>query len=190
MTENHPLNPERPRGILSKSERRYYTGNLEATGQKKRNIRAGAREHLKHSLLDMVVIEKYMQDKDLESVLYDLAEPLDSEEESSINEHSLPIDDAMESMISIIYYYYDTPDMFTNIVSRGVRKQINTDELTYEVNVEIDIEQNNELEYLEELLNTHGPDRLTYIQLATLHEAGKITTEEHKEYLSEKSEDE
>ena len=186
-TEMDPWNAERPRGILSKNERRYYTRKMDATGQKKRNIRAGARNHLKHSLLDMVVIADNMQDKDLDEVL-----PRDEFSMNKTKQDKLhpSLEDAMSSMVSIMYFYYDDPDLLAEAVSRGVYERQIKKGYSSNINVEIDIEQRDELEYLERLLDNHGPHELTYIQLGALREAGKITTEEHKEYLSQKSEDE
>jgi len=183
----NPENAERPRGILSKNERRYYTGDLDADSQKERNIRAGAREHLKHSLLDLVVIENRMQDRDLEMVL--------KRDEFSMSKRGIDrlhpsLDSAMKAAISIMYFYYDKPEPLAGAIDAGISMRETKNGYNVDVNTDINIETRSELEFLERLLRNHGPEELSFSDLGALHDAGRISTEEHIGYLSEKSEDE
>ncbi len=70
---------ERPRGILSKKDRRFlldgdYRSSLEAQSQ--RNTRARIRERFRHSILDFWLLERYIEERDLEHVFSDPDDPL------------------------------------------------------------------------------------------------------------------
>ena len=183
-SEVDPENTERPRGILSKNERRYYTGELEVgtNSQKARNMRAGARKHLRHSLLDLIVIENYMEERDLRKVL-----DRDEVVIRSNSQYESPMDDAMDAMVSLMYFRFGKPELVEESVGRGMYEREIKSGYSSSVNVEIDVESREEIEYLERRLRNIGPEELSYRQLGDLHDAGKISPEEHMEYISEKS---
>lgn len=65
-------NPDRPRGILTPTDRRYLLGEDDRDGQDERNTRYRIRERTQNSLLDLQLIADEMEPRDMERVLSDV----------------------------------------------------------------------------------------------------------------------
>lgn len=60
--------PDRDRGILTPSDRRYLLGEVELEGQDERNARYRIRQRVKESLQDMVLIAEEMEERDIDHI--------------------------------------------------------------------------------------------------------------------------
>lgn len=65
------MSHNRPRGMLSESEREYLagTGDVEPNSQQERNLRSRIRERLLNGLIDISLVLEQIEDRDLELVL-------------------------------------------------------------------------------------------------------------------------
>ena len=66
---------DRPRGILSKSDRRFLLNESYREGlepQSRRNIRSRIRERLRHAIIDFYVLDGYLDDRDRNQVFSEI----------------------------------------------------------------------------------------------------------------------
>lgn len=103
VREQDPYKADRPRGVLSKRDRRYLIGesdDIEPHSQRERNVRVDIRERLWNALLDFVIIRDRMQDRDLDQVFGSSYTPMPEEREENILERR---DEALIALIELLY---------------------------------------------------------------------------------------
>lgn len=180
-----PGNPDRPRGILTRRERRYYLGqsDIEPGTQAERSIRQSVREHLTHSILDFTILYQQLEARDLDAVMSATVE-IDGENMPTAYAHRSATD-----MIAFLWRHVDNEYGFERQVIQGIERAVQHAGWSARVDVDIDVKLQEPTGDIRSRLEDRGPEAVSATELRTLLDAGEITALEHAKYLVEKEED-
>jgi len=155
---------ERPRGILSKTDREYLFGLKDYENeQSEANRRQDIRDRIKNSLKDFKIIWALLEENDRDQVF------------RSIDTES--VDDSIEAMVSFIYLGLDgdIPRM-EEAIKRGILAGENarSEGETKQVDVSINIDHYPDVEAAKEKMQNHPLVELTVEEIGVLAKAGEL----------------
>lgn len=111
MPDDYSLDPAdtgRPRGVVSKRDRKYLTGESDVPPQSshERRIRSEIRERLYHSILDFAFLAEHLEERDRSQVFGELGTPPEEpSDEMPVAEalSSIALADGFESLLRLFY---------------------------------------------------------------------------------------
>lgn len=164
LCENWKHGEQRPRGILSKTDREYLLGAKDyANEQSEANRRQDIRDRIKSSLKDFKIIWALLEENDRNQVF------------SSLDDES--VDNSIEAMITFIYLGLegDIPRM-EKAIKRGILAGENatSEGETKQVDVSINIDHYPDVEAAKEKMQTNPLVELTVEELGVLAKANEL----------------
>ncbi len=155
---------ERPRGILSKTDREYLFGLKDYENeQSEANRRQDIRDRIKSSLKDFKIIWTLLEENDRDQVF----RGLDTES----------VDDSIEAMVSFIYLGLDgdIPRM-EKAIKRGILagENASSEGETKQVDVSINIDHYPDVEAAKEKMQNHPLVELTVEEIGILAKANEL----------------
>lgn len=176
--ELSPLNPDRPRGVLTKRERRYLIGesDIEPGTQDERSIRQSIRTHVMHSILDFTILYQALEERDRDRILKDGGDM-----------GVVPwVSNSLDDMIAFIYQTNDHPELFAGRVEGGVTHAVTRDGWFADVEVDVKVTRSKKTSDVHDRLNSDGVESVTRQELETLFRAGRIDGEEFMQLMGKK----
>lgn len=155
---------DRPRGILSKTDREYLLGSKNYENeQSEANRRQDIRDRIKNSLQDFKIIWALLEQNDRDQVF------------SSLDDET--VDNSIEAMVSFIYLGMDgdIPRM-EEAIKRGILagENASSEGGTKQVDVSINIDYYPDLEAAKEKMQNHPLIELTVEELGVLAKANEL----------------
>lgn len=155
---------ERPRGILSKTDREYLFGLKDYENeQSEANRRQDIRDRIKSSLKDFKIIWALLEQNDREQVF------------SSLGDES--VDDSIEAMVSFIYLGLDGDlPRIEKAIKRGILagENASSEGETKQVDVSINIDHYPDVEAAKEKLQNSPLGELTVEEIGVLAKANEL----------------
>jgi len=156
---------DRDRGILGQADRRYLAGesDIEPKSQSERNVRARIRNRFRNAILDMPILLKQLEDRDLEQVLR--PDILHDE-----------VTAAIPAAIGLLYL--DDEEVFETRVQQGITRAELRKGWEADVTVNIGVDRGVSVDDLAARVEDGGIDTdVSVKQLNILLETGKISPE-------------
>lgn len=177
--------PDRPRGILTRRERKYYLGqsDIEPGTQAERSLRQSVRQHLTQAILDFTILYQCLETRDLDAVF---------EAKVAVDGERVPtgyVRNSVKDMIAFLYRHVDNEYRFERLVTEGIERAVHHAGWSAQVNVDIDVELEEPIDDIHTRLKEDGPDAVSRGELRTLLEAGELSDLEYAKLLVERSED-
>lgn len=183
LDEDHPMNPPRGRGVLTRRDREFLTmgEELDLTEGAERQKRQRIRDRLHQSILDFPVIKQCMDVSEIQKAF---------EPHGDLSPgRSLHIMNALDDVIAVLYLASldeevsgDFPEgwFFERVVSNGIEGAlVRTGVSVEDVSVSIDIQRGERLEDITGDLSEQPPGILTQ-----LYQGGEITSDEYADAMS------
>lgn len=177
-------NPERPRGILTRRERKYYLGlsDIEPATQTERTLRQGVRTHLEQTILDFTILYQTLEERDLAAVM---AGQVEIEGERRPTNY---VGDSATDMIAFLFRHFEQEFRFERLVTEGIERAVKHDGLSARVTVDIDVRRGEPIEEIRTRLEEDGLDEVSESDLRTLHDVGELDPVRYGELMAEKGE--
>lgn len=174
-----PDDPERPRGILSKRERRYLLGEaeIEPKSASERSIRQSIRKHLTHTILDFSVVYREMQTRDITTVF-------ESSDESN-NKRGRPkksVEYSAPDLNAFLYRVYGSEYKLERLVKNGIEREAHERGDPVHAEVSIDLFPD-EVAEIEHRFDDHGVEAVSHKDLRELWEDDRLTDDEFISYM-------
>lgn len=173
---------DRPRGILTRRERRYLIGksDIEEPSQDERGVRQAIREHLRHVLLDFQIIMSELEGRDRNQLI-----PDDDFEKAP------PLRGGLTSMVSFAYQLEDhTEEAFEETTEHAVEWAEQERGWQATADSTLTVDRGERLDKLSEIARTEGIGNVSPRDRAALIMTGKIDPEEWMEERSSRDDGE
>jgi hypothetical protein len=171
-----PFDAERPRGILTKRERKYLLGesDIDPNSPSERSVRQSIRRHLIHTMLDFPLIYREMSDRDLNTVFTTTAGATDDQRP--------PVQATAADLIALLYRAYGSEYRLERLVKDGIEREAAERGEPVHARVSIDLFPD-EVAEIKQRFDEQGVEAVSHRDLGELWEAGHLTDDEFIETM-------